>query len=264
MWIHRPSFTVVLTAASRLIHLRDRLLGKVHSRSTDFPGLTAVRHTIPSGNNVLDAIYVEPTAQPARASVLICHGIGEVADQWFPIQQILAEGAVASLVFDYSGYGRSTGSIDWTQFEEDAVSAFQFLNRLGPPGPISVLGFSLGSGIAPTVINRLKADRMVLCAAFTSFREAAHSIGVPRALSPLVPPIWDSRESLHNCKLPLLIVHSTGDRYFPVQMARDLASWSGGSARLIIVPGIGHNEPFYKPHLSYWGPIISFIIDGDP
>jgi uncharacterized protein len=261
---HRPSFTVVLTVASRLIRLRDRLLGRMHSDRVDSPGLSSVRYSIPSGNNLLDAFYVEPTAQPARASVLICHGIGEVADQWFPIQRILAEGAVASLVFDYSGYGRSTGFIDWTQCEQDAISAFQLLRRLSPPRPRSVLGFSLGTGVVPAVIDRLEADRVVLCAGFTSFREAAHSIGIPRALSRLVPPIWNSEESLRNCSLPLLVVHSTGDGYFPVQMARDLASWSGGSARLIVVPGMEHNEPFYKPDLSYWGPVISFLTGAHP
>jgi hypothetical protein len=230
----------------------------------DSPGLTSVRCSIPSGNNLLEAFYVAPTAQPARASVLICHGIGELADQWFPIQRILAEGAVASLVFDYSGYGSSTGSIDWTQCEQDAISAFQHLKRLAPPGPVSVLGFSLGTGVVPAVIDQLEADRVVLCAGFTSFREAAHSIGIPRLLSRLIPPIWDSKESLRDCKLPLLVMHSTGDGYFPVQMARDLASWSGGCARLIVVPGAGHNEPFYKPGLSFWGPIVSFLAGGHP
>jgi hypothetical protein len=42
-------------------------------------------------------------------------------------------------------------------------------------------------------------------------------------------------------------------------MARDIVSSCGGNAELLLVHGIGHNEPFYKPDLSYWGPIIAWI-----
>ena len=259
MWSHRPSFTITLLCASRLIRLRDSSLGRSSAQPAEAPGVSASHHTILSGNSTLDSIYVEPAARPARASVLICHGIGEIASCWFPIQRILAEAGVASLVFDYSGYGRSTGPIDWSQFEQDAISAFHLLERLAPPGPISLLGFSLGSGVVPAIVHRVHADRLVLCAGFTSFRAAASAIGIPAFLSPLVPPIWNAEESLPNCKLPVLVVHATADWLFPVQMARDLVSWCGGNARLLLMPNLGHNEPFYKPDLSYWGPIASFL-----
>ncbi len=260
MWSHRPSFTLTLLCASRMIHIRDRLLGRIPAWPVEAPNLSASRHAISSGTSVLVAVYVEPVAQPARASVLICHGIAEVVTQWFPIQRFFADAGISSLVFDYSGYGRSTGRPDWTQCEQDGLSAFEFLKRRAPSGPISLLGFSLGTGIASAIVNRVEADRLILCAGFTSFRAAAHVAGVPKFLSPLVPPIWDAAVSLPNCKLPVLVVHSTADRLFPAQMARDVAGWCGGSAELILVHGSGHNEPFYKPDLAYWGPIISRIV----
>ncbi len=208
---------------------------------------------------MLDAVYVEPAAHPAQASVLICHGIGEVVTQWFPIQRFFADAGIASLVFDYSGYGRSTGRPAWTQFEQDGISAFQLLKRHAPSSPIGLLGFSLGTGVVPAIVNRVEADRLVLCAGYSSFRAAARAVGIPAFLSPLVPPIWDAAASLPNCKLPVLVVHSTADGLFPAQMARDIVSSCGGTAELLLVHGIGHNEPFYKPDLSYWGPIISWL-----
>jgi hypothetical protein len=192
MWSHSPSFSITLQCASRLINMRDRLRGRIRSQPADAPHLAASRHSIPSGTSLLDAVYVEPIPSPARASVLICHGIGEIAPQWLPIQRILAEAGVASLVFDYSGYGRSTGRIHWSQLEQDAIAAFQLLERLAPPGPVSLLGFSLGTGIVPAIANRVNADRLVLCAGFTSFRAAARAVGLPAFLAPLVPPIWNA------------------------------------------------------------------------
>ncbi len=259
MWSHRPAFTFTLQCASRIIWVYDRLFRKTPPRPLEAPNLLASRQTIPSGNSVLDAVFVEPVAQPARASVLICHGIGEVAKQWFPIQRFFADAGISSLVFDYSGYGRSTGCPSWTQCEQDGISAFQLLKRLAPSGPVTLLGFSLGAGVVPAIVDRVEADRLVLCAGFSSFRAAARAVGVPAFLSSLVPPIWDAAASLPSCKLPVLVVHSTADGLFPVEMARDIVSSCGGNAELLLVHGIGHNEPFYKPDLSYWGPIIACL-----
>ena len=260
MWSHRPSFTFTLQCASRIIWFYDRLFRVIPAWPLEAPNLLASRLTIPSGKSLLDAVFVEPAAQPARASVLICHGIGEVVTQWFPIQRLFADAGVASLVFDYSGYGRSTGRPSWTQCEQDGISAFQLLKRLAPSGPVTLLGFSLGTGVVPAIVDRVDANRLVLCAGFSSFRAAARAAGIPAFLSPLVPPIWDTAASLPNCNLPVLVVHSTADGLFPVQMARDIVSSSGGNAELLLMHGIGHNEPFYKPDLSYWGPIIARIL----
>ena len=101
-----------------------------------------------------------------------------MARRWsigFRVQELLAAHGAASLVFDYSGYGRSTGRIEAAQCEQDAIAAFEFLEGLAPGAPIAVLGFSLGSGIAAAVMRRVRASRLVLCAGFTSFRAAAHS-----------------------------------------------------------------------------------------
>ena len=121
------AFTISLTIASRVVQLRDRLLGRIPRSRPDCPSLRAIQHAIPSGSNILDGVYVEPADSAPRSALLICHGIGEIVPQWFPIQRIFAENGIASLVFDYSGYGRSTGHIDFRQCEQDAISSFQFL-----------------------------------------------------------------------------------------------------------------------------------------
>ncbi len=257
---YRLSFTVALTSISRALILRDRILGWTGSgrrgNSTDF---SVSAHSIPSGSNLLDAIFVAPASAPAKAAVLLCHGIGETVETWLPVQRLLAANGVASLLFDFSGYGKSTGRVGWNQFETDAVSAFQCMQRLAPALPLSLLGFSLGSGIAAAIVNRVAASRLVLCAAFTSFRDAARSVGIPASLSSLVPPIWCAKDSLSGCTLPVLIVHGEKDRLFPVEMACDLASHCGPNAKLLVMPNMAHNQAFRRPNLSYWGPIISFL-----
>jgi pimeloyl-ACP methyl ester carboxylesterase len=262
---HRRSFTFALTGIVRFLVLRDRILdlfgigprGGISNQPIS-------RQSIPSGKNVLDAVFVDPAAGPARASILICHGIGETVGRWLPVQQLLAANGVASLVFDYSGYGRSTGRVDWIQCELDAEAAFRQLERLTSPLPIGILGFSLGSGPAAAIAKRVQADHLILGAAFTSFRDAAHTAGIPRALSALVPPSWSATESLRDCSVPVLILHGEKDRLFPVQMARELVACCPGKVELLVVPDLAHNQPFRKPELSYWGHIIARLLAEEP
>jgi pimeloyl-ACP methyl ester carboxylesterase len=255
------SFTVALTIISKFCILRDRIYETAgFARRVDTSDPSASRHTIPSGSNLLDAIFVEPSAAPAQAAILICHGIGENVERWFLVQQLLAANGVASLVFDYSGYGRSNGSISAAQCDLDALSAFGFLQRLVSPLPIAILGFSLGTGPAAAISNKVAADRLVLCAAFTSFRDAVCTFGLPARLAFLAPPIWSAKKSLCECTLPILVVHGENDGLFPVKMARNLISCCPVGAELVLVPGLAHNQPFRKPHLDYWGLILSRLV----
>jgi hypothetical protein len=42
-------------------------------------------------------------------------------------------------------------------------------------------------------------------------------------------------------------------------MAHELAGWCEPCAEVVLVPNTTHNQPFHKPHISYWGPIIEWI-----
>lgn len=249
--------TIAVTATARVCVSRDRLLRRIPwdgRMETAGPGTS--RHAISSGNHVLDAVLVRPHSTP-QASLLICHGIGETVELWHRVQQLLAEHEVASLVFDYEGYGRSKGFFKASQAEQDAVDAFCFLEQQTAPMPVAILGLSLGSGIAAATIGRVPAHRLVLCAAFTSLRKAAVSVGIPKAFGFAVPPIWDAEAALRNSRIPVLIVHGEKDRLFPVRMAKELASICGSNSELAIIPSATHNDPFYNPQSSYWGDIVA-------
>ena len=257
-------FDIAITATGRVLLLRDLLLGMIgRGGRIVTPQAVVSRHAIRSGNQTLDALFVKPIANNARASVLICHGIGETVGNWLAVQQLLAANGVASLVFDYCGYGRSSGFFSSSQSELDALSAFACLERLTTPLPVSILGFSLGSGIAAAIIHKVPAHRLVLCAAFTSLRKAAASIGFPKVLVSLTPPVWDARDALRNCPVPVHVVHGERDRLFPVRMARELLAFCGSRAELVIVPTVAHNQPLRRPQLSYWETIGSWLLAAD-
>jgi uncharacterized protein len=252
--------TIGVTFTSRILVLRDWLLGRIgRNRRMETSQSVASRHVIHSGKNHLAAVFVTPKADAVKASVLICHGIGETVDHWLGVQQLLAASGVASLVFDYSGFGRSSGFFHAERCVHDAVTAFTFLKRLTGPLPVSVLGFSLGSGIAAAMISKVPVHRLLLCAAFTSLRKAAVSVGIPKFFEFAVPHIWDAEIALGACSVPVLVVHGEKDRLFPVEMAKELTTYCGTQSELVIVPMLAHNDPFFRPDLSYWERITSWL-----
>jgi pimeloyl-ACP methyl ester carboxylesterase len=251
-------FTLAITVVSRSLILRDRLLGRLRPRpETARSRVVVTTHVIPSGANLLDARFFAPVEGPVHAGLLICHGIGETVAHWDAAQRLLAENGVASLVFNYSGYGKSTGWISPQQCEADAVVAFSRLGELVTTAPLSLLGYSLGSAVAAAVAPLVRPKRLILCAAFTSLREAARSVGVPWLLARLLPAIWMSVDALKTCAIPVVILHGENDELFSPEMARRLGASCGSVCEVIVVPETSHNGPIYRPALDYWSLVIS-------
>jgi hypothetical protein len=251
---------VGVTLISRVLILRDRLFRRIAPPQSIETPISVFRHSIPSGRNLIDAVFVTPNEKDVRANLLLCHGIGETVEHWFVVQQLLATCGVASMVFNYSGFARGTGLFNARQAEQDAIAAFHCLRELAAPLPISILGLSLGSGIATAILPQVPANRLVLCAAFTSLRKGAMSIALPKSLRFVVPDIWDSENALLTCAIPVLIVHGDRDRLFPVRMAEALKAACASPSELVIIPGLAHNQPFYRPQISYWSLIAAHLL----
>lgn len=239
-------FAFGVGVGSRLLVLRDRLLG--HLR----PVATGCRHKVPSGENILDASWVVP--DDAWAALLICHGIGETPEHWPHAQQLLAEAGVASLIFNYSGFGCSTGRVSPKQCERDAEAAYAWLRERLPGVQVTLLGFSLGTGVATTVCSRMEVSGLILCEGYTSFREAAARLGVPPGC---FHGVWRNVETLAGCPVPLLVVHGGRDRLFPVAMGQALAAAGGG--KLAVIDGMGHSDLHSKARLEDWQVIVEWM-----
>jgi len=237
--------------------LRDRWLGRIKPAR----GLEgSERVWIVSGQGRLDAVWVRAAeAKKMRAAVLICHGIGEVVEHWACAQELLAQSGVSSLVFNYSGCGRSDGRLSAEGCERDAEAAFWWLRNRLPEAEVTLLGFSLGSGVAAAVAARIPVSGMVLCEAYTSFRNAVGSVGVPGWACGAVPDVWQSEQTLRTCNVPVLVVHGEQDGLFPVSMGERLAQAAGDRVELLVVPGMGHSDLHAKVRPGDWRAILEWI-----
>jgi alpha-beta hydrolase superfamily lysophospholipase len=212
-------------------------------------------------------------AVPDRATtalVLICHGIGERFYFWREVQQILATSGIASLVFHYPGYGRSTGLFTLENIDAGAQAAYAHLRGLAPEAPIFIFGTSLGTAVAAHLAAKLHRDPhgLILAQGFTTLREAAtavlRAVHLPPALYRLLPDVWRNTAALAATQCPVLIVHGASDQLFPVAMAEELFRCAqtrlDGKQSLLMPAGFDHSDPMLGRSVeAYWQPILDFI-----
>ncbi len=249
-------FSLLLAVISRLLILIDRRTG-AFKRALSLFKFENERITITSGHRRLAAVFV--SAGEDAPTALICHGIGEIAEYWGQVQRLLQSMGISSLVFNYSGYGKSTGIPSAAHCEEDAIAACEELVRRGCPS-IFLLGFSLGTGVATSVASRLPVEGLVLCEGFSSLRDAAVSIGFPHWLTLTVPNLWRTAQRVAELTLPILVMHSDKDDLFPLAMAKQVACAAGDRGQLIVLKGLFHNEPIFFPTKAYWDPVAEWML----
>jgi alpha-beta hydrolase superfamily lysophospholipase len=216
------------------------------------------RLVLESGKRFLSAVYV--SAGDRSPVFRICHGIGERVEYWSGVQRLLREMGTSSLVFNYTGFGASRGRVRVAHCEEDVMAAWEHLIGIDSK-VIFLVGFSLGTGIAAATARHLRGMQpkgIVLCEGFSSLRKAALAAGLPRWLTSVAADIWSTEITVCDLKVPVLVVHSDGDRLFPLSMARRVADACGERGEMMIVNGLEHNEPIFFAPESYWGPIVEW------
>lgn len=219
--------------------------------------------TFASGKRVLHASFM-PAANPAAPAMMVCHGDNECLADWAPLQAMLAAAGIASYVFDYSGYGRSTGRPSVRHLREDALAAYQrFIEATPAAQRHVVLGHSLGSGILLDVARRFdpQPDGYVIAAGFSSARQAAVQTGrVPAWAAWLLPDPWNNAARASQLARPLLVVHSRDDAVIAPRHAEHLARAARQLHALVMLDAMPHNAAIVPDHIAaFWSPILRFV-----
>ncbi|MHB8384346.1 MAG: alpha/beta hydrolase [Candidatus Binataceae bacterium] len=231
-------------------------------------GLKFDRVAIPSGARVLDGFLVRADPSCAdTAAVLIFHGRNETVADWINVQQRLHQSCISSLVFDYSGHGRSTPPGTIENLDADAVAADQFFLKAFPPTERRcLLSHSMGGGPMLYAATRPDAapDCVVIANPFASLRAMAVQGGMPRAVSIFMPDAWDNVEMASHLKAPMLWIHSKTDATIPIAQGQKVYAADAGPKSEVVLTGFDHNAIQDQTPPAIWSPITSFILHGLP
>jgi fermentation-respiration switch protein FrsA (DUF1100 family) len=187
----------------------------------------------------LDAWWIP--APDARRTVVVCHGNAGSIEQRLDLARRLHDCGWSTLLFDYRGYGASTGAPSVAGVALDADAAFEFAATKQPKVPIVAWGESLGGGVAAGLSTRRAVDVLVLESTFTSLAD------IGRGAYPFLPVRWilkddlDTRAALARTTAAVFVLHGTRDSVVPIEHARALFEAARGRKELCEFSG-EHND----------------------
>jgi len=226
-------------------------------------GAPSLQSTFDSGGRTLHASFVQ-AADEAAPALLVFHGDDETLSDWARVQALLYRAGISTLVFDYSGYGASSGRPSVGRLRQDGEQAYaRFLAATPKAARRYVLGYSLGTGVLLDLVGSLRPAPagVVIAAGFRTANAAAVASGLlPAWLATLLPDPWDNEARVHELALPLLLVHSRSDEVIPFAQAECLARAATGPHRLLVYDGLEHDAGTEPDETEqFWSPIAAYL-----
>jgi uncharacterized protein len=193
--------------------------------------------------------------QGARGTILYCHGnAGNITDRRPALEGLLALGFDV-LIFDYRGFGESSGSPNEAGTYLDVEAAWSYLTETRgiPPNRIVIWGRSLGGAIATYLAAKVTPKALVLESTFTSLPDLTDELyWIPD--KSWVAVKYPSLDRIGSIRVPHLHAHSPTDDLIGYHHGRRLFEASGSEQKdFVDLTGThrtGHlTEPQYRDRL---------------
>ena len=195
-----------------------------------------------------------------RAAVLIFHGRGETVADWVKAQRRLHEACITSMVFDYSGHGRSDGPGTIANLDDDAIAAYEAFVKLTPGARRCLLSHSMGGSPMLWAASHVAGvDCIVVASPFSSLTSIAERGGLPNLLGALMPDVWDNAAAAAKVHAPLLWIHSRADRTLPIAEGQAVFDAAPQPKTAVVLDGYDHDAIYEKLPDAIWGPVTAFI-----
>ena len=206
------------------------------------------------------------TADLPSATILWLHGNrGNIGNQAHDVAALQRRLRVNVLVFDYRGYGRSTGRPTEAGVYRDARAALGYLASRNDVATdqIVYLGRSLGAAIAVELAqaqaSRQPSAGLVLDSAFTNTQDMARALHRYNPLRFLVPPRFNSLARIAQGNCPLLQIHGDREALVPLALARRLFAAARGPKTFLLWRGAGHHADFGGDQEDLWAALGGFL-----
>jgi uncharacterized protein len=187
-------------------------------------------------------LVIRPPAGQQRWIIFLYGNGMTVAGTW-RVRERLGGAGYGIACVEYAGFGVSSGSPSEPGCYRSADAAVTYLQRQASItlDRVTLVGWSLGSAVAVDLASRHGVRGQVLLSPMTSLLACAIDLTrIGRTAFAAGPFDALSRARSINC--PTLIISGSADALTRPWMAEELTKAMGGHARLISLPGVGHNN----------------------
>jgi uncharacterized protein len=211
---------------------------------------------------ILHAWWVPASARApgGRGIVLFFHGnagnISHRLDYLLMFNQL----GYATLIVDYRGYGRSSGTPSEQGTYRDALAAWQWLahKRGAAAQDIIIAGESLGGAVASWLAAQHAPRALLLMSTFTSVPDLAAQLYPFMPVRLIARFSYDNLANLRRINSPLLVAHSRDDEIVPFAHGQALFAAAAGPRQFLEMRG-GHNEAFIFAREEWRNMVAAFL-----
>ncbi len=254
-WLLLAIPAVYILVCSGLYFQQNELIFRPEALPADFRfsfPQTFSEVKVPVDGATLNALYF--TVSQSRGVVLFFHGNSGSLKRWGEVAESFTSRGYDLFVFDYRGYGKSSGRItSEQQLHDDADRVYRYVRERYPAEHIIVYGRSLGTGIAAQLAVRHPPKMLILETPYFSLKD------LTATLYPYVPGLllkYPLRTdlALPQIKSPVYLIHGTRDRIIPYHSSERLLALIPSPKEMVTIPGGGHNglrlTPIYNTALD--------------
>lgn len=177
-----------------------------------------------------------------RGLIFFLHGNGGNLESWTSGADFYQRVNYDMFMFDYRGYGKSTGTIRTeAQLHSDVKKAWQTIAPNYAGKPIVIYGRSLGSALAVELARNARPELLILVSPFTSI------VSMAQNQYPFVPE-WLVRYPLRTSEImseiqsPTIFVHGDQDKLIPISHSYELAKLTRSPSKMLVIEGAGHGD----------------------
>jgi len=178
-------------------------------------------------------------------AVLLCHGNAGNISQRLDWIELFHKMGLSVLLFDYRGYGKSSGTPSETGTYLDAEAAWDFLTtrmRLAP-NRIVIVGESLGGPVAARLARDVRPGALILVSTFTSVPDLASKFYWYLPVRLLARFRYPTAEYVTHVSAPVLLIHSLQDEIVSFSHAEEIFGRAQEPKQLLRIIG-DHNSTF--------------------
>lgn len=200
----------------------------------------------------------------SRGAILYFHGnAGNISYRQKALTGLTKLG-LDVLIFDYRGYGKSTGTPTEEGTYRDAEAAWRYLveERKIPPARIVIWGRSLGGAVATYLASKVEPAALVLESTFMSLPSLALEM-YPIPDESWVTVKYPTAKRIEDIHVPLLLAHSPEDDLIGMHHADALFEASGSKKKKRIRLSGGHGEG-HLTELRYTDVVDGFLREAIP
>jgi fermentation-respiration switch protein FrsA (DUF1100 family) len=195
--------------------------------------------------------------------ILFFHGnAGNISHRLDNVRLLLNQG-LSVFIFDYRGYGKSTGRPSEKGLYRDGIAAYDHLVREEhiTSENIVLFGRSLGAAVAVDIALKREVKALILESAFTSTKDMAKTMFLFGLLAPVLPPNYNNLKKIVRIDVPKLIIHGTEDNIVPYSMGEKLFDASKAPKIFFPIEEAGHNDTYFVDQRKYFKTFATFAKD---